>query len=77
MDNLRGKIALLKIAQQNQDWFKPEEYAQLPGLLEKTEAELKQAEGDYEKIKTQYAQENVKKLIREAMATKEGMPSKK
>ena len=77
LDNLRGKIALLKMAQQNRDWFKPEEYAQLPSLLAKAEEELKQAEAGYEKIKTQYAQENVRKLIKEAMATKDNAPSKK
>ena len=77
LDSLRGKVALLKMAQENRDWFKLEEYAQLPGLLEKAEEELKHAETEYEKTKTQYAQENVKKLIREAMATKDGIPSKK
>ena len=77
LDNLRGKIALLKMAQQNRDWFKPEEYAQLPSLLAKAEEELKQAEAEFEKTKTQYAQENVRKLIKEAMAKKDGEQSKK
>ncbi|GEM_PF-1350656 len=77
LDNLRGKIALLTMAQQNQDWFKPEEYAQLPSLLAKAEEEFKQAEAEYEKTKTQYAQENVRKLIKEAMAKKDGGQSKK
>jgi hypothetical protein len=77
LDNLRGKVALLKMAQQNQDWFKTEEYAQLPSLLAKTEEELKQAEAEYEKTKTQYAQENVRKLIKEAMAKKDGVQTKK
>jgi len=77
LDNLRGKVALLKMAQQNRDWFKPEEYAQLPSLLAKAEEELKQAEAQYEKTKTQYAQENVRKLIKEAMAKNDGEQSKK
>ena len=77
LDNLRGKIALLKMAQQNRDWFTPEEYAQLPSLLAKAEEESKQAEAEYEKTKNQYAQENVRKLIKEAMAKKDGEQSKK
>lgn len=77
LDNLRGKVALLKMAQQNRDWFKPEEYAQLPSLLAKVEEEFKQAEAEFEKTKTQYAQENVRKLIKEAMAKKDGVQSKK
>jgi hypothetical protein len=77
LDNFRGKVALLKMAQKNQDWFKPEEYAQLPSLLAKAEEELKQAEAEYEKTTTQYAQENVHKLIKEAMAKKDGKQSKK
>ena len=65
------------MAQENRDWFKPEESAQLPGLLAKAEEEFKQAEAEYEKTKTQYAQENVRKLIKEAMAKKDGEQSKK
>ena len=77
LDNLRGKIALLTMAQHNRDWFKTEEYAQLPSLLAKAEEEFKQVEAEYEKTKTQYAQENVRKLIKEAMAKKDGEQSKK
>ena len=77
LDNLRGKIALLKMAQQNQDWLKAEEYAQLPILLAKAEEEFKQAEAEYEKKKIQYAQENVRNLIKEAMAKKNGEQHKK
>jgi hypothetical protein len=77
LDNLRGKIALLKMAQKNRDWLKLEEYAQLPSLLAKAEEEFKQVEAEYEKAKTQYAQENVRKLIKEAMQKKDGEQSKK
>jgi hypothetical protein len=77
LDNVRGKIALLKMAQQNRDWFKPEEYAQLPSLLATAEEEFKQADAEYEKTKTQYAQENVRKLIKEALGKKDGDKSKK
>ena len=76
-DDWWGKITLLKMAQKNRDWFKTEEYDQLPGLLAKAEEEFKQAEAEYEKTKIQYAQENVRKLIKEAMAKKDGEQSKK
>jgi hypothetical protein len=77
LDNLRGRLALLKMAEKNQDWLKPEEYAQLPSLITKAEEEIKQIEAEYEKIKNQYAQENVRKLIKDAMAKKDGAESKK
>jgi len=77
LENLRGKIALLKMAQENRDWFKSEEYAQLPGLIAKADEEIKKAEAEYEKTRIQYAQENVRKLIKEAMAKKDGEQSKK
>jgi hypothetical protein len=77
LDNLRGKIALLTMAKNNKDWFKPEEYDQLPSLLAKAEEEFKQVEAEYEKTRIQYAQENVRKLIKEAMAKKDGEQSKK
>jgi len=76
LQSLRGKVALLKMAQQNQDWFKREEYAQLPGLLARAEEELKQVEAEHEKIKIQYAQDNVRKLINEAMTKKDEQPKK-
>jgi hypothetical protein len=77
LDSLRGKVTLLKMAQENRDWFKPEEYAQLPSLLAKAEEEFKQAEAEYDKAKTQYAQENVRKLIKESMQKKDAEQSKK
>jgi hypothetical protein len=75
VDNLRGKVALLKMAEKNRDWFKPEEYAQLPALIAKAEDELKQAEAEYEKVKIKYAQENVIKMIKEAMGKKDSESS--
>ncbi|MCX8011666.1 MAG: hypothetical protein N3A64_00715, partial [Desulfobacterota bacterium] len=75
VDNLRGKVALLKMAEKNRDWFKPEEYAQLPAIIAKTEEELKQAEAEYEKVKIKYAQENVLKMINEAMGKKDAEKS--
>lgn len=77
LESLRGKVALLKMAQQNRDWFSAEEYAQLPKLLAKAEEELTQLEAEYEKIRIQYAQESVRKLITETMTKKESAQSKK
>ena len=71
LENLRGKVRLLKMGQKNQDWFKPEEYAQLPMLLAHAEDELKQVEAEYEKLKIKYAQETVLKMINESKAKKD------
>ena len=68
--NLQGKIQILKIAQEHQDWFKETEYAQLPTLLAKAEEELKQAEQEYEKVKNRYARETVIKLMAESAKPK-------
>ena len=57
--NLQGKVQLLKIAQEHRDWFKEEEYTQLPILLTKAEEDLKQTEQEYEKIKDKYVRETV------------------
>ena len=65
LDNLRGKIALFKMAEKNRDWFKTSEYQRLPILLAQAETELKEAETEYERLKTKYAQETVRKLIAE------------
>jgi len=68
--NLQGKVQLLKMAQENRDWFKEGEYAQLPVLLEKAEGDLKQAEKEYEKIKDKYAREAVTRMIRESLGNR-------
>ena len=65
--NLQGKIQLLKMAQENRDWFKEEEYAQLPILIEKAEKDLKKAEEEYEKVKNRYARETVTQMIKESL----------
>jgi hypothetical protein len=69
--NLQGKIQLLKMAQENRDWFKEEEYAQLPILLEKAEKDLKEAEEEYEKVKNRYARETVTQMVKESLKIKE------
>jgi len=66
MANLQGKVQLLKMAQENRGWFRDEEYAQLPVLLAKAEEDLKEAEAEYEKVKTKYARETVTRMIQES-----------
>ena len=65
------KITLLnkKMAQENRGWFNEEEYSQLPVMLTKTEEELKEAEAEYEKVKTKYARETVTRMIEESFDT--------
>ena len=69
--NLQGKIQLLKMAQENRDWFKEEEYAQLPILIEKAEKDLKKAEEEYEKVRNRYARETVIQMIKESLKINE------
>jgi hypothetical protein len=69
--NLQGKVQLLKMAQENRGWFNEEEFSQLPGMLAKTEEELKEAEAEYEKVKTKYARETVTQMIEESSDTRE------
>ena len=69
--NLQGKVQLLKMAQENRGWFNEEEFSQLPGMLAKTEEALKEAEAEYEKVKTKYARETVTQMIEEATTTRE------
>ncbi|MBW1679656.1 MAG: hypothetical protein JRJ08_05885 [Deltaproteobacteria bacterium] len=65
--NLQGKVQLLKIAQENRNWFKEEEYSQLLVLLKKAEEDLKQAELEYEEIKNKYARETVARMVKESL----------
>lgn len=64
---LEGRVQLLKIAQENRDWFEAEEYNQIPVLLAETEDNLKKATLEYEKIKDKYAQETVIKMVKESL----------
>jgi hypothetical protein len=66
--NLQGKLEVLKLAQENREWFKDEEYAKVPALLQETEAMLKKAESEYERIRTEYARETATKLVQESAA---------
>lgn len=66
--NLQGKVEVLKIAQENRQWFSDEEYSNVPAMLQETEAALKKAEAEYEKLRTEYARETATKLVRDSMA---------
>jgi hypothetical protein len=66
--NLQGKVEVLKLAQENRAWFKDEEYAKVPAMLQETEATLKKAEAEYERLRTEYARETATKLVRESIA---------
>lgn len=65
--NLQGKVEVLKLAQQNREWFKDAEYAKIPALLQETEATLKKAESEYEELRTEYARETATKLVQESI----------
>lgn len=71
MANLQGKVQLLKMAQENRGWFREEEYSRLPVLLAKAEADLKDAEAEYEQVKTKYARETVTRMIQDSFNTQE------
>ena len=43
----------------------------MPGMLAKTEEALKEAEAEYEKVKTKYARETVTQMIEESSNTRE------
>ena len=68
--NLQGRAQVLKIAQENRDWFQEKEYAQLPSLLAETEESLEKAESEYEKIKNEYARKTVARIIKESLNKK-------
>lgn len=66
--NLQGKVEVLKLAQENREWFTEEEYAKVPALLQETEATLKKAEAEYERLRTEYARETATKLVKDSIA---------
>ena len=67
LDNLQGRVMILKIAQENRDWFSAEEYSQALRMLTKAEEELKQTETEYEKIKNEYIRETVVNMVKESL----------
>lgn len=65
LSDLQGKTRLLKMAEENREWFKDEDYAQLDELIKATEEDLKKAEIEYQKTKEVYAKITAQKMLEE------------
>ena len=65
LSDLQGKTQLLKMAQENRDWFTEKDYTHLDALIEKTERELAAAQDDYEKAKKEFTKITVQKMVEE------------
>ena len=65
LSDLQGKASLLKMAEENREWFKDEDYAQLGELMRATEEDLKKMEIEYQKTKEAYAKITVQKMLEE------------
>ena len=69
LSDLQGKKTLLKMAKENRQWFKNEEYAMLDELIENTEEDLKKAEEEYQKTREAYAKRTTQKMLEEFLKT--------
>jgi hypothetical protein len=65
LSDLQGKDKLLKMAKENRQWFKNEEYAMLDELIENTEEDLKKVEEEYQKTRAAYAKRTAQKMLEE------------
>ena len=65
LSDLQGKAQLLKMAQENREWFTEENYAHLDSLIETTERELAAAQEEYEKAKKEFTKITVQKMVEE------------
>jgi len=65
LSDLQGKEKLLKMAKENRQWFKDEDYAMLDELIENTEEDLKKAEEEYQKTRETYAKRTAQKMLEE------------
>ena len=65
LSDLQGKEKLLKMAKENRQWFKEEEYHKLDELIQATEEELKKAEEEYQKTREAYAKRTAQKMLEE------------
>ena len=65
LSDLQGKAQLLKMAQENREWFTEENYAHLDSLIETTERELVEAQEEYEKAKKEFTKITVQKMVEE------------
>ncbi|MDX1777248.1 MAG: hypothetical protein R3339_00045, partial [Thermodesulfobacteriota bacterium] len=65
LSDLQGKAQLLKMAQENREWFTEENYAHLDALIETTEKELAAAQEAYEKAKKEFTKITVQMMVEE------------
>jgi hypothetical protein len=57
------------MAKEKREWFSSEEYSRLDELIKQTEEELLKAEGEYQKVKEEYARIMVQRMLREFSKT--------
>ena len=65
LSDLQGKAQLLRMAQENREWFTDEDYAHLDALLETTDRELEAAQEAYEKAKKEFTKITVQMMVEE------------
>ena len=65
LSDLQGKAQLLRMAQENREWFTDEDYAHLDALLETTDRELETAQEAYEKAKKEFTKITVQMMVEE------------
>jgi len=69
VSDLQGKIKLFEMAKEKREWFSSEEYSRLDELIKQTEEELLKAEGEYQKVKEEYARIMVQRMLKEFSKT--------
>ena len=65
LSDLQGKAQLLRMAQENREWFTDEDYTHLDALIETTDRELKTAQEAYEKAKKEFTKITVQMMVEE------------
>ena len=65
LSDLQGKAQLLRMAQENREWFTDENYAHLDALIETTDRELAAAQEEYEKTKKEFTKITVQMMVEE------------
>jgi hypothetical protein len=65
LSDLQGKTRLLKMAKENRDWFKDEDYAQIDELINAIVRDLKKIEIEHQKAKEAYAKRTAQKMLEE------------
>ena len=65
LSDLQGKSQLLRMAQENREWFTDENYAHLDALIESTDRELAAAQEAYEEAKKEFTKITVQMMVEE------------